>query len=557
MKSKKILSVLMAATMVAGTMMGCGDKTSDNAGKATAKKMDKTPITFTFYDADLTEDLDFTDDVAKEITKQTGVTLKYTHPVGGDTQAVPLMIASGDYPDLIFAKGDTGKLVDAGALVDLSDYMNKEGDNIKKLYGNQVNRLKYSKDDESIYSVGTYGAHSAVWGNQGWFSIANDILKEQGYPQVKTLDDYEKVMREYVKKHPTTDGKKTTPLVLYASDTNGWIITGSDAASISAGIPDDGSWAVDDNTGKATYKFFDENVKAYFKWLNKLNADGLIDPESFTAKKDAYLAKISSGKAPFIIDANWDYNDAKTSLVGAGQLGKTYANFPLTTNANVKDVLNKDYGFGGGFGVSITTKCKDKERAFQFLDWTASDEAQVLLNWGIKGKHYTEENGVRKFTPEIQKQKNSDKDFSKKTGIGKYNYPMPEQGDGVKDSKGMYYTANDPDTYKANYNDAEKETLKAYKKELWSDFGTKREELGTSKHGQAWQYTIASDSDLAIIQKKADDYAQKATTNAILGKTADFDKNWDEMIKKIKDMGMDKAESEMTKLVKEKTALWK
>ena len=29
------------------------------------------------------------------------------------------MIASGEYPDLIYAKGDTGKLVDAGALIKL------------------------------------------------------------------------------------------------------------------------------------------------------------------------------------------------------------------------------------------------------------------------------------------------------------------------------------------------------------------------------------------------------------------------------------------------------
>ena len=63
----------------------------------------------------------------KKITELTGVTLKITHPVAGDEQAIPLMIASGDYPDLIFAKGDTGKLVDAGAIIKLDDYIEKKG----------------------------------------------------------------------------------------------------------------------------------------------------------------------------------------------------------------------------------------------------------------------------------------------------------------------------------------------------------------------------------------------------------------------------------------------
>lgn len=554
MKSKKILSVLLTVTMVSGVMMGCGNKADDS--KAAAKKMDKTPITFTLFSADLTEDMDFTDDVAKEITKQTGVTLKFMHSVGGDTQAIPLMIASGDYPDLIFAKENTAKLIDAGALVNMKDYIDKEGSNLKKLYGDQLKRLKNSKDDDSIYTVGTYGVHAAEWGNAGEFSVRHDVLKEAGYPQIKTLDDYEKVIKDYVAKHPTTNGKKTLGLTLMASDST-WLITVGDPGSQAIGIGGDGQWKVDEKAKKATYKFTLPEMKTYFKWLNKMNSEGLIDPDSFTQKKDAYLAKITAGQAAGIIDCDWDYNDAKTSLVGSGKADKTFARLPVVLDNNTKDAINMDYGFGGSFGIGITTKCKDKERAFQFLDWMASDEAQVLINWGIKGKHYEEKNGVRTCLPEVQKQKNTDKDFSKKTGVGKYVYPFPERGDGAKDSKGMYYTCNTPETYSANYNDGEKETLKAYGKKLWSDFCTKRSDLPVSNHGQAWQYTIASDSDLAIIQKKADDYTQKAITNAILGKPEDFDKAWDVIQQKLKDMNIEKANSEMSKLVAEKLEMWK
>ena len=91
-------------------------------------------------------------------------------------------------------------------------------------------------------------------------------------------------------------------------------------------------------------------------------------------------------------------------------------------------------------GIAISSTSKNKDRAFQFLDWMASDEAQVLVNWGIEGKHYKVENGKRVLLPEVQQQRNTDKDFKKKTGIGQYIYPFPQRGDGVVDSTGNTYT---------------------------------------------------------------------------------------------------------------------
>jgi len=54
----------------------------------------KQPITFTFYNVDISEDMPFTDPVAKKITERTGVTLLVDHPLAEDQQAIPLMIAS-------------------------------------------------------------------------------------------------------------------------------------------------------------------------------------------------------------------------------------------------------------------------------------------------------------------------------------------------------------------------------------------------------------------------------------------------------------------------------
>lgn len=556
MKKRKILSVILSLSLMAGCLVGCGSSTKETgASSSQSGEMDTSPITLTFFSCDASQDMPFTDDVAEKIKEITGVTLKISHPVAGDTQSIPLMIASGDYPDLIFAKGDTGKLIDAGAIIPLDDYIENKGSNLKALYGDQIDRLRYGKEDTSIYTVGTYGVKTQIYAPDGSLQIQNAVLKDLGYPEIKTLNDYENAIKTYKEKYPEINGQKTIGMSLMASDWR-WLITCGNIASSVAGIPDDGQFKIDDETEEAVYKYQLPEVKEYFKWLNHMYTEGLLDPESFTQKEDTYKSKLAQGTVLGISDAKWDYDSSMKSLIAAGMPERTFAPLSVTLNENVKDQTMKDYGFGGGWGVAISSTSENKERAFEFLDWLASDEAQILLNWGIEGKHYTVENGVRKFLPEIQEQKNTDKDFASKTGIGNYVYPFPQRGNAAKDSTGNYYSPDTLESYKINYNSAEKETIEAYGKDSWCDFFPQAEELGISKHGQAWQYNIPSDSDMAIIQKKADDYVQKAVTQAILGSEEDFDAAWDQIQSTLKSYGIEKVNQGMTELTKERIELW-
>ena len=559
MRKRKLLSLIMALTLTATCFVGCSSK--DNTANEKSETplldaMDKTPITLTFFNCDLNEDWDFTDDVAKKITELTGVTLEITHPVAGDAQAIPLMIASGEYPDLIYAKGDTGKLIDAGAIIKLDDMIEEKGDNLKALYGDQLDRLRASADDPSIYTVGTYGVSAEVYEPGGTLQVQHDVLKDAGYPEINTIYEYEELIKNYIAENPTTeDGQQRIGLSLMASDWR-WLITTGNIASAAIGIPDDGQFAVNDETGETTYKFTLPEIKEYFQWLNHMNDIGLLDPESFTQKEDTYKAKISSGRVVGLSDAAWDYSDAEKTLLSEGKAGSTYARLAVTVSDEYKDQSLKDYGFGGGWGIAISESCENKERAFEFLDWMASDEAQVLLNWGIEGEHYTIEDGKRVVLPEVQEQKNTDPDFGKKTGIGAYVYPFPQRGVGAVDSTGNSYTTTTIESVVANYNDAQKETLAGYGIDNFTEMFPSSEELGISKHGQIWQYTIPSDSDISIIQQKCDDYIQQAITQAILGKPADFDKAWDEIQKTLVSYGVDTLNEEMTALTKERLELW-
>lgn len=546
---KKSISFLVASSILVTSLAGCkGNILGD-------KKINKDPITLTMFVSDLKQPLGFDDDVAKKITELTGVTLKFTYAENGFKKPIDLMIAKEDYPDLIYAKGDTNKLIDAKAIIKLDDYIETKGDNIKKLYGDQINRLKNSLEDPSIYTVGTYGVSSAVWDPSGTMQIQNKVLKELGYPKIKTMHDYEQAVKEYIKKYPTINGQKTYALTLMASDWR-WLITCGNIAAAAAGIPDDGQFKVDEETQKATYKFELPEVKEYFKWLNHMNAEGLLDPTSFTQSEKEYKDKLLSGSILGISDAKWDYNDVTKTLVSQGKEDQTFAPLPVTISEKYKDQSLKDYGFGGAPGIAISKSSPNKERAFEFLDWMASDEAQVLVNWGIEGKHYKVENGKRVFLPEIQEQKNTDKEFLNKTGIEKYVYPFPQKGDGAVDSTGNTYTTNTVEKYIENYNSAEKETLKAYGVKSWDQMFPKADELGVSKHGQIWKYTIPSDSDITLIQNNIDSYTQKAITKAIVGSESDFDAAWEKIQKDMKEMRVSELDEGMSALTSEKMKLW-
>ena len=186
----------------------------------------------------------------------------------------------------------------------------------------------------------------------------------------------------------------------------------------------------------------------------------------------------------------------------------------------------------------------------------ASEEAQILTNWGVEGINYDIVDGKRVMKEEDRKRRNSDSDYPKETGVGYYTYPFPQWGNGAVDSNGQSITPDTQEDIIAEYNDAEKEVISEYGMESWVDWFPSTEELGVSQHGAAANYTIPSGSDLEIIQQKADEISEQKITQAILGKPEDFDAAWDEIQQDLIDAGIEQANDEMTKITQDVMELW-
>lgn len=433
MKLKKVGVMLLAVSLMTGVLSGCGNDNntptnSDNSSNQNSGDENSSGddvVELTFYNADGQED-PWTDPVAQELTKKTGVKLKTDYPVGSDTQRIALMIAEQKFPDMIYAKGDAGSLIDAGALIDMTDLIEQYGPNIKKLYGDEFDKLKHSEEDPSIYQLSSYAKGGTSYKSSGTAQMQWAVLKENDYKVPETLDEFETMIKDYIKAHPKTeDGMDMIGLTLSASDWHWQITLGNPAGYIAEGAPDNGQWLIDGDYN-ATYKFRSEKIRNYFKWLNKLYNDGILDPEFATQTHDDYIAKISSGRVVALFDTDWDYADGEKILKQDGKLDKTYCGLPLTMDKDTKAPTMMYQGLPTGQGVGITTACENPEAAIKFLDYICSDEGQVLVNWGIEGTNYLLDDDGHRYREqdEIDSSKN-DKNYNKTTGVGYHSYPFP------------------------------------------------------------------------------------------------------------------------------------
>ena len=555
---KTIAMLLLASTML--FTAACGN-TNEGSGTGSEATSDSTePITLTFFGADASPNWNkMQDAVGQKIIEETGVTINAEYDIssGGGNDKIALMAASGDYPDLIFPKGNLSKLVDAGAMIDMTDLIEEHAPNLKKLYEGQMDRLKYSNEDPAIYAIPTNaGVGQTYFDAGGGFNLQHKVVKELGYPEIKTLEDFENALREYYAKHPTTeDGQPTIPLTLSA---DGWriMITVTNPAFAATGAPDDGEYYINPETYEAMLHYKRPEEKEYFRWLNKMYNEGLLDKDSFIQKDDQYKAKIASGRVLGLIDQGWAYGDAENALKSAGKFDETYGHYPVSLDETYKRADFQDIGLDA-YGIGITVSNEDPVRTIKFLDWLASDEAQVLNNWGVEGEHYVVEDGVRKIPAEVQDRKSNDNaNFTKETGIGLYTAFSAHYGDGVKDPSGNYYTTNFPEEIVKNYNEAEKETLAGYGVDTWKDLFPSEEDFPVKEWGAAYNMPVPSGTDYEVTFQKTQDIIQKRIPEAIVSTPDKFDQIYDTMLQELDKAGAVEMEQQYTEWVKARVELW-
>lgn len=365
------------------------------------------------------------DKVAKKIEADTGVTMDI---LNHDDQKWPVMLASGDLPDLILMDGRNMKeLIEGDHILALDDMVKQYGTNITKNVSQST--LDYAR---KYYSNGTGKLYTLLTTGGPWpkrykyqdvsLSVRWDYYKELGYPEFNSYDDLLKVLKDMQDKHPKNEqGQKAYSLSVW-SDWGLWPYNVWFAYSRGRIVVGPGTvMEMDYSDGKFKNAIMEDDSGIWdgLTFFNKASRLGILDPESLTQKYQNVVEKHNAYRV-YANLASWPYGGANKQMVAEGTPNKGLMPLPPLKGAN-RFQYNSIFNSNGTYTWVIPKKSKDPVRAMQLIDYFYNyDNARYILS-GIQGEDWSVENGKPKLTADHVQKYIADANFQEQQGYWKYH----------------------------------------------------------------------------------------------------------------------------------------
>jgi ABC-type glycerol-3-phosphate transport system substrate-binding protein len=469
-------------------------------------------------------------EIGKVIKDKFNIVFEYL-PVNDDAEKQSLMLATGDFPEILRLEGNdmVQDYVKAGALVCLDDYI-AGSTYFKQRFAEQIPYWRASSADGKIYTWQRYVPSDLTNAPEILdIGVRTDMLEQQGWPNLVSEDDWVNFLQKAMADNPETAGQKTVGMVLPLAESWG--------PSLLTEFCEKGGLTNDQGTNDAVlWNQVDQkwvpmwtlqSVIDSYRFFNRLYKAGILDPDCFTDTYDQVQEKINSGRALSVWYCTWMSTGANATLTSAGHPEMQYINMPVRSNQQVKDGLKREIRVETTRpfdSYAITKNAKYPDRIFKLLDWALSDEGQILLQSGVEGKHYTVVDGKRTPTQEYIDGVLTNPNYSSDEGFDLASFfGACKQGD----SQGIAYNLQAAPAYydEIFLSDRQKE---AYKNLGWSnslDYWLKTGELAPS--GLAPTCALDPDSDEGKLDEKFKAWIAVAATQLVTAD--DFDATWQQL----------------------------
>ncbi len=390
-KGYKSLNVVIIVMLILTLMAACsgnnngGNQATENKSetvtskpdtKAEPAKTDEVVELTLFIDAFWYPVREWAGPIAEKLTEKTGVKMKVT--VATDDNQLPLMIASGDLPDLIFTYNQVTRLSDPKLSYSWNELIEKYAPDFNI---DPIRIAIHTMDDGNFYTVRNAFATQEEWdsnkyalGNDGnpGIAVREDILEELGNPPIQTLGDFVNVLDMVKNKYPDM-----IPLIMDMEWIEQYFLS---QFGVEGGF---NNWFERD--GKVESFIRHPNITEYFKFMNSLYRNGYIMAENFAHANDKIDDQyVLSGKA-FAHMHTVSIADKNNAALQAEGVDFRYKMLPsaLTDEAIL---VSGGTGFAGTF---ITKNNKHPDKSIKFLEYLATDEGKKLTMFGIEGEHWT------------------------------------------------------------------------------------------------------------------------------------------------------------------------
>lgn len=313
---------------------------------------------------------DWSGKVAEEITKKTGVKLNVQ--VASDDKQLPLLIASGDLPDLVYTATELTRMADGEVSYPLGDLIEKYAPDFKisqeRIGVNTMSDGKYYTVRNAFSTEQEWKDNPKAIPGANGLTLREDIMKELGNPELNNLEDLLSILAQVKEKYPDM-----VPLV-WDKDQIGQHLRINFGLKKSKGFVDIG--------GDARYYLKDENYLDYYLYMNRLYREGYMIAENFTFKDaqqdDQYVL---NGQAFAHGGGNADTTNPQLE-----ELGKAFKMTQVTKL--LSDKAGIPMGGSGWAGMYITKNNKNLEASIKFLQFMYSEEGQKLGLYGIEGEDW-------------------------------------------------------------------------------------------------------------------------------------------------------------------------
>ena len=406
---KRIATTALASSMVMGCLTGCGDTTKETqvvesvtTESNVVESVEPTPepvpeVANLTYWCELQNSKTLLTNlgempIIQEASEKTYVNLEFLHPATTAKEQFNLMMASGDYEDIMeynwsaYPGGPTQAIAD-GVIVDLKPYIDKGlAPNFKKILDENPEIAKQITTDEGeIYAFPPIGDDSV--NVTGGFIFRQDMLEKVGMKAPETIAEWEAVLTAF--KEQLGVEKPLTGQTKVLIGANSYIAGAFDTFS--------GYYIRD---GKVQYGFMDAGYKDYITTMNKWYEAGLIDQEIFGNDGKAQNANLLNDRSGVVYGfigggiGTLTNNAAETNpsfkLVGV--------NFPVLKAGQTIRFMARTWDVRTTANAAITTACEDVEAAIRYLDFWYSEEGQIMKNFGTEGLSYNMVNGYPTYT---------------------------------------------------------------------------------------------------------------------------------------------------------------
>lgn len=386
-KIKKLVSISLALLTVL-SFTACGSGASKTEGKSGLKDV-SFPLKETASLKMLTSAPSIsTQDpnervIFQRLEKETNVHIDWTcYPDEQFPDKKNLALSKKDtLPDVVFNAGmnnnDLLRYSKQGVIVPVEDLIDKYMPNFKKVLEEKPEYKKMiTAPDGHIYSfpwieeLGSGKEAIQAIGDIPW--INKKWLDELGLQVPKTTDELVTVLKAFRDKHPEgkTDVIPMSFVINGGNEDPGFILG-------AFGLGDNGDHYMVNSDKKVVYSTVQDGYKEGIKYLHKLQAEGLIDPEAFTQKWDTFVAKGKSGRYGMIF--TWDSSNVSVNKNDF---------IPLPALAGPTGIVNATRQNAMGVDVGrcvITSGNKNLELTAKWIDKLYDPVQSVQDNWGTYG----------------------------------------------------------------------------------------------------------------------------------------------------------------------------